>query len=87
MRIYAWELLIAVCHQPETTIDHKHFDSGNRVFLICHVTLKYLFFLVTSQIHVIEGPHRSSTLYVATLPSYLAIGIVVLEMFLASHVV
>ena len=54
--------------------DIKHF--------ICHVIL---------QNHVIEGScnfmNGSSSMYVTILPSLLAIGIVVLEIFLVCHVV
>ena len=35
MQIYGWEL-IAVCHYPNKSYDHKHCDSGD-IFLICQV--------------------------------------------------
>ena len=37
MRNYGWEFF-AVCHHPDKSCDHKHCDSGNSIFLICHVT-------------------------------------------------
>ena len=37
MRIYRWELL-AVCHHPDKSCDHRHCDCGDIMFLICHMT-------------------------------------------------
>ena len=37
MRIYGWQIL-ALCHQPDKSCDHKHYDSGYIMFLICHLT-------------------------------------------------
>ena len=45
MRIYRWELL-AICHQPDETCDHKHCYSADIMFLICHVT---------SREHMLQG--------------------------------
>ena len=43
MRIYGWELL-AVCHHPDKSCDYKYCDSGDIMFLICHVTsLEHMF--------------------------------------------
>ena len=36
MRIYGWELP-ALCHHPEKFGDHTHCDTGDAMFLICHV--------------------------------------------------
>ena len=73
MRVYGWELL-AVHHHLDTFGDHKHCGSGDGMLLISHVT---------SQNHVIERSCISmsggSSFYVTTLPSLLAIGVVVVE--------
>ena len=37
MQIYGWQLL-ALCHHPHKLCDHKHCGSGDKKFLICHVT-------------------------------------------------
>ena len=37
IQIYGWEFL-AVCNQPDKSCDPKHCDSGDIMFLICHVT-------------------------------------------------
>ena len=56
--------------------------TGDMKYLLCHVT---------SQNPVIEGSNRfmsgSSSWHVTTLPSLVAIGIVVVEMFLVCHVI
>ena len=36
MRIYGWELL-ALCHHPDKFGDHRHCDTGDAMFLMCHV--------------------------------------------------
>ena len=38
MQIYEWEFL-AVRHHPNKFWDHKHCDSGDIMFLICHKRL------------------------------------------------
>ena len=57
-------------------------ESGDIKYLICHVT---------SQNLVIEGSSNfmkgNSSLYVTILPSLVAIGIVMVEMFLVYHVI
>ena len=37
MEIYWWEHIV-VCHYPDKSCNHKHCDSGDITFLICHVT-------------------------------------------------
>ena len=37
MKIYGWKLL-AICHHPDKSCDHKQYDSGDKMFLICHLT-------------------------------------------------
>ena len=37
MQIHEWELL-AVCHHTDKSCDHNHCNSGDIMFLICHVT-------------------------------------------------
>ena len=37
MQIFGWELLV-VFHDPDTPCDHTHCDSGDIMFLICHMT-------------------------------------------------
>ena len=37
MQIYRQELL-AICHPPDKFCDHKYYDNGDLMFLICHVT-------------------------------------------------
>ena len=39
MQIYVWELL-AICHHPDKSCDHKHCDSEGIMFLIFHVTFR-----------------------------------------------
>ena len=41
IRIYGGKLL-AVCHQPDKSCDHEHWDNGEILFLICHVTSREL---------------------------------------------
>ena len=36
MRIYGWELY-ELCHYADKSCDHKHYDGGDIIFLICHV--------------------------------------------------
>ena len=43
MRIYRRELL-AICYHPDESCEHKHCDSGDIMFSICHVTSReYMF--------------------------------------------
>ena len=37
MQIYGWELLKVSPHLGKSC-EHRHYDSGDIVFLICHVT-------------------------------------------------
>ena len=37
MQIYRQELL-AIRHPPDKSCDHKYYDNGDLMFLICHVT-------------------------------------------------
>ena len=63
-----------MCNKPDKSDDCNHDGSGAKTYLICFVTL---------QDHVIQGfcdyIEGKSSLYVTTLPSLVAIGIVVLE--------
>ena len=36
MRIFGWEFLVE-CHQPDKSCDHKHCNSRDKMFLICHM--------------------------------------------------
>ena len=38
MQIYGWELL-KVCHHLGKSREHRHYDSGDLIFLIRHVSL------------------------------------------------
>ena len=72
MQIYGWELL-AVCHRHKS-YDHKHWDSGDVVFLIFHVT---------SIEDIFKGLCKfmggNPSLWVTTLPCLLAIDLVQVE--------
>ena len=58
---------------------------------IANRDVKYLIYHVTSQKYVTEGSSNfmagSSSWYVATLPTLVAIGIAVVEMFLVCHMI
>ena len=69
-----WVELPALCHHPDKSCDHGHYDSGDIVFLICHVT---------SREHMFKGLCEfvgGSPLWcVTTLSCLVAIGLVQLE--------
>ena len=45
---YGWELL-AICHRPDKSCDHKHCDSGDLMLLV---------FQVTSREHMFKGLYK-----------------------------
>ena len=36
-QIYEREIIV-ICHRPDRSSNHKHYDSGDIMFLSCHVT-------------------------------------------------
>ena len=74
MRVHGWNLL-TVSHNLAMFGGYWFSASGDMKYLICHVI---------SQNYVIEGSSNftkgSSSLYISTLSSFVAIGIVLVEM-------
>ena len=79
-----------ICGWKPLTVSHQLAMFGGQ-WSIANRDVKYLIYHVTSQKYVTEGSSNfmagSSSWYVATLPSLVAIGIAVVGMFLVCHMI
>ena len=69
MQIYGCELL-KVCHRLGKSCEHRYYNSGDIVSLICHVTLRE---------HMFEGLCEFMGERITTFPCLVAIGQVQVE--------